>query len=91
MGTDDVSLIGQLRLAQKKTILARLDGLEVAQVDALEKLSELSSKALIEALRDVIRDFNQKLSDQFGDNFKQIRDVVAKPLRWQEIVYAGAS
>ena len=43
----------------------------------------MGSKALIEALRDVIRDFNAKLTEQFGDNFKQLNEAVGKLLVWQ--------
>jgi ABC-type transporter Mla subunit MlaD len=43
-----------------------------------------NSKALIEALREVIRDFNTKISEQFGDNFKQLNVAVGQLLVWQE-------
>ena len=38
-----------------------------------ETMAENNSKALIEALEQVIRDFNTQLNEQFGDNFKQLR------------------
>lgn len=49
-----------------------------------EKMAENNSKALIEALQDVIRDFNDKISEQFGDNFKQLNEAVGALLTWQE-------
>lgn len=49
-----------------------------------EKMAENNSKALIEALEEVIRDFNTKISEQFGENFKQLNDAVGKLLQWQE-------
>jgi DNA anti-recombination protein RmuC len=48
-----------------------------------KQLSEQSSKTLVEALRDVIRDFNNKLSEQFGENFKQLNMAVGDLLNWQ--------
>jgi hypothetical protein len=39
---------------------------------------------LVEALRDVIKDFNQKLTEQFGENFKQLNSAVGHLLTWQE-------
>jgi VIT1/CCC1 family predicted Fe2+/Mn2+ transporter len=48
-----------------------------------KQLSEQSSKTLVEALRDVIRDFNHKLSEQFGENFKQLNMAVGDLLKWQ--------
>ena len=35
--------------------------------DFAEKVSEDGSKALIEALEEVMRDFNAKINEQFGD------------------------
>ena len=49
-----------------------------------ETMTETNSKALIEALEKVIRDFNTQLSEQFGENFKQLNEAVAALLTWQE-------
>jgi DNA anti-recombination protein RmuC len=47
-------------------------------------LADNNSKALIEALKEVIRDFNAKIIEQFGDNFKELNSAVEKILLWQE-------
>ena len=47
-------------------------------------MAESNSKALIEALEEVIRDFNTQLNEQFGDNFKQLNEAVGALLIWQE-------
>jgi DNA anti-recombination protein RmuC len=52
--------------------------------DFAEKVSELGSKALIEALQKVISDFNNQLNEQFGDNFKQLNLAVEKLVLWQQ-------
>lgn len=49
-----------------------------------ETMAENNSKALIEALEQVIRDFNTQLNEQFGDNFKQLNQAVGGLLTWQE-------
>ena len=49
-----------------------------------KRMAENNSKALIEALKEVIRDFNEKIHEQFGDNFKQLNLAVAALLTWQE-------
>ena len=49
----------------------------------MQKLAESNSKALIVALQEVIRDFNTKITDQFGDNFKQLNEAVGAMLEWQ--------
>ena len=72
-------MVSQLKLLRSDTN-ERLDVLKKAQIEALQKLSEMGSKALVEALRDVIRDFNTKITEQFGDNFKQLNEAVAKLL-----------
>ncbi len=49
-----------------------------------ETMAENNSKALIEALNEVIRDFNAKINEQFGENFKQLNEAVGKTLEWQQ-------
>jgi hypothetical protein len=83
VGSEEGSLISQLKLSRQDTN-DRLDALRAAQTEALAKLSEMGSKALVEALRDVIRDFNQKISEQFGENFKELNAAVGRLLEWQE-------
>lgn len=61
-----------------------LKELTKAQNDALDKISKSSSEELIKALQEVIKDFNAKINEQFGENFKQLNDAVSKLLIWQE-------
>ncbi len=49
-----------------------------------ETLAENNSKALIQALEQVIRDFNTQLNEQFGENFRQLNEAVGALLSWQE-------
>ena len=82
-GAEDGSLISQLKLLRLDTN-SKLDSLRTAQEQALKQLSEMGSKTLVEALKDLIRDFNQKISEQFGDNFKELNVAVGRLLIWQE-------
>jgi len=52
-----------------------------------EKQSENNMKALVEAIETVIGDFNAKINEQFGENFKQLNVAVGKLLDWQENYY----
>ena len=52
--------------------------------DFAAHMAENNQKAIIEALRDVIRDFNDKLTEQFGENFKQLNEAVHSLVEWQE-------
>ena len=82
-GNEDSSLVAQ-------TKLLRVDNNE--KMDALRKdfkefattMAENNSKAFIKALEDVIKDFNQKITEQFGENFKQLNEAVGKTVEWQE-------
>ena len=48
------------------------------------QMAENNTKALIEALKEVIEDFNAKINEQFGDNFKQLNEAVGRINEWQE-------
>lgn len=52
--------------------------------DFAEKVTEDGSNALIKALEEVMRDFNAKINEQFGDNFKQLNEAVIALLEWQK-------
>lgn len=49
-----------------------------------ETMAENNSRALIEALERIVRDFNTQLNEQFGENFKQLNQAVGALLEWQE-------
>ncbi|WP_257264025.1 hypothetical protein [Endozoicomonas sp. ONNA2] len=49
-----------------------------------EMLSESATKQVVEALRGVIKDFNDKITEQFGENFKELNAAVFKLVEWQE-------
>ncbi len=82
VGNSESTLISQLKLIRKDTN-DRLDTLKITQQEALLKISEMGSKTLVEALRDVIKEFNSRLTEQFGGNFKQLNEAVGKLLIWQ--------
>jgi methyl-accepting chemotaxis protein len=52
--------------------------------DFADKMKEDGTQALVKALEEVIKDFNQKISEQFGENFKQLNEAVAALLEWQQ-------
>jgi len=82
-GDDESTIISQMKLA-RSDMNDRLESIRKSQEQFMERLAEMSSKHLVEALRDVIRDFNQKITEQFGDNFKQLNLAVGRLVEWQE-------
>jgi hypothetical protein len=82
VGSDESTVISQLKLSRQDTN-DRLDALGKSQAAFMQKLAESNSKALIIALQEVIRDFNTKITEQFGDNFKELNEAVGAMLEWQ--------
>ena len=94
VGDKDSSVITQVQLIKSKVS----DGFEKSldqskqQHDAMiqefrdfaKTMAENNSKAFIEALNQTIHDFNEKIQEQFGENFKQLNIAVGKLLQWQE-------
>ncbi|WP_281648763.1 hypothetical protein [Parendozoicomonas sp. Alg238-R29] len=52
--------------------------------DFADTLSKSATEQVIEALKQVIVDFNNNLTEQFGENFKQLNDAVYKLVEWQD-------
>jgi len=82
-GENDSSLISQMKLMRQEQN-DNASNLRKSLDDFAEKVSELGSKALIEALQKVISDFNNQLNEQFGENFKQLNLAVEKLVLWQQ-------
>lgn len=56
--------------------------------DKLEKTTQILTKSATEevilALNQLIKDFNHQLTEQFGENFKQLNHAVFGLIKWQE-------
>jgi DNA repair exonuclease SbcCD ATPase subunit len=77
------------------TMLTQLQKFRTSTQDSLAELNKSfrefadkvvadSTQSLIDALTAVMKDFNSKINEQFGDNFKELNDAVAKMLDWQK-------
>ncbi len=49
-----------------------------------DRIAEDNTNALIEALESVMRDFNTKINEQFGDNFKHLNEAIGRVNDWQD-------
>lgn len=52
--------------------------------DFAKHMVENNQKAIVEALEQVIRDFNENLTEQFGENFKELNSAVYALVEWQD-------
>lgn len=93
-GAEESSLAGQLKLMRTDFQDARRDERSRrtefeeslwGRLDAVgEQLSKSATEQVIQALQQVISDFNQNLTEQFGENFKALDASVAKLVEWQD-------
>lgn len=51
------------------------------------KVVDSSTCALVQSLEKVVRDFNQEVNEQFGDNFNLFNKALENLLKWQEDYY----
>jgi len=83
VGSEESTLLSQMKLMRQDSN-DKLDGLRRSMEDFIKDMAENNSKALIDALREVITDFNTKINEQFGDNFKHLNEAVGKMIEWQD-------
>lgn len=82
-GDEEGSLLSQVKMLrqdsndQQKKLQESFDNFA-------NKMLENNQKAFIEALKEAIRDFNQNLTEQFGENFKHLNQAVEKLVTWQQ-------
>ncbi len=67
------------------SLLVQVQKLRLDMQDFMKKLSTQSTDAIIDALKEVIRDFNSKINEQFGENFKQLNEAVGRLVGWMEV------
>lgn len=61
-----------------------LDKMNKSFEDFAEKMVADNTQSLINALTQVMEDFNTKINEQFGENFKQLNEGVGAMLEWQK-------
>ncbi len=86
--TDNAKLA--LRSAEERSSIQRkdfegfTDKLWLQLQNVSESLSKSATEQVIEALKQVIVDFNNNLTEQFGENFKKLNEAVHKLVEWQD-------
>ncbi|MGO5130487.1 MotA/TolQ/ExbB proton channel family protein [Mitsuokella jalaludinii] len=94
VGDGDYTVIGQMKTLRLETrdelgkiresIKSGNDTMIKEFRDFAKTMAENNTKAFIEALNETMKDFNTKLTEQFGENFKELNKAVGKLLEWQE-------
>ncbi len=79
-----LSKIESLSREQKESFNRFSEKLWVQMQDFADMLSRSATETVIEALKEVISDFNKNLTEQFGENFKELNSAVLKLVAWQE-------
>ena len=72
---------------QKENLIQINEGIKILEKKFEEFASQIGGATvehLIKALEDVVRDFNKKIEEQFGDNFKIFNDGLKKLIEWQD-------
>ena len=67
-----------------KSLNSNFDKMNSSLEVAIEHLSKGATQEIINALKNVITDFNKELNSQFGENFVKLNDAVGNLVVWQD-------
>ncbi|TGD72209.1 hypothetical protein E4634_16210 [Mangrovimicrobium sediminis] len=82
-----LTLLGKISVNSEKQTIAFAefqDRLWIKLQDFADMMSKSATEQVINALKEVISDFNNNLVEQFGENFKQLNAAVLELVQWQE-------
>ena len=82
-GEQDSSLFTQIQKLRTDTT-DNLKELNSSFKEFAKEMSENNTKALIEAIEQVMKDFNTKINEQIGDNFRRLNEGVEALVKWQD-------
>jgi len=83
VGDEQGTLLTQMKL-QRQESKDKQDELILEFKKFSAHMVENNQKAVVEALKQVVADFNQKMTEQFGENFKVFSAAVEKLVVWQQ-------
>ncbi len=69
---------------QHKALMQELEQINYSLEHYQERMAEANAKALVEAIERVMTEFNTKINEQYGDNFKRLNESVISMLDWQK-------
>ncbi|MEQ6916030.1 hypothetical protein [Halomonas aquatica] len=81
---DAAESLGQTAEIQRERFDTFTRELSTQMNDFAEMMSKSATEQVINALKEVIQDFNNQLTEQFGENFKALDASVKSLVEWQE-------
>ena len=82
VGNEEGSLFFEIKM-MRLDMGEKLSSIKNSFDNFSKEMIENNQKAFIEALNNSIREFNNSLTEQFGENFKQLNLAVIKLVEWQ--------
>tara|TARA_B100000508_G_scaffold120886_1_gene102236 strand:- start:4892 stop:5863 length:972 start_codon:yes stop_codon:yes gene_type:complete len=82
-GENDTTLITQVQKL-RTSVTDKQDELKQSFDEFAKQMAENNMKALIEAVSQVMEDFNAKINDQLGENFKRLSEATENLVTWQD-------
>ena len=82
-GEGESTVVTQLQ-KMRTTFSDKQDDLVKAFEKFADEMAKKNTEAFIAALENAIKDFNTKITEQFGENFKQLNEAVGRLNDWQE-------
>jgi uncharacterized phage infection (PIP) family protein YhgE len=82
-GDGETTLVTQVQKLRTSNA-DKLDNLNNSFIEFAERVVADSTQSLVDALTQVMRDFNTIISTQFGENFQHLNEAVGRMLDWQK-------
>lgn len=82
--SNDITDLQEVVEKQRHEFNSFTEKLWIKLQDFADMLSKSATETVINALKEVISDFNDNLIEQFGDNFKQLNIAVEQLVVWQD-------
>ncbi len=79
----DSSLLSQIKLSRTENN-DHLNSLEKSFKEFAETMAKNNTEALIEAIQEVMNNFNEKINDQLGETFMRLNSSVENLVKWQD-------
>ena len=85
-GPNEDSLLAQTKRSRQDNA-RQLQQLNLTLRDFSERMVADSTQSLIDALTQVMRDFNTRINEQLGENFKHLNESIGRMTKWQQTYY----